>query len=604
MLLEDLFVIDAPTIYPRRTKGGGVYSLDVIDGATINRKINADGRTPDPPDVAYQQIIKGVPMADFSQDELIWKPRNVRSSKVFGFSPVEQIIITVNIALRRQMFQMSYYTEGNVPEALIGVPEAWTTDQIALYQAYWDDLMEGNLAQRRHAKFVPAGVKVMDIKEHALKDDYDEWLARVVCFAFSINPQPFTKMMNRATAETIQEATMEEGLRPILQWIKNLMNFILWKHFQVQDLEFDFEDKEEISPEAQATISETKLRNGVICIDEWRDALGLDPLKDGMGTHYMIFTGTGAELLENVIEPPEPPVVTPEPGKGGAQPPPVPPAGPGGNPAAEKLAKGKKKVNRIDRESSSVIKARAKMKKIVMKAFRMGKKEAAKLITAQFAKADTEAAIHAQKILAQLELDGWAFMIDPSEDIIRAITQDGVYQALLQIGLSTDNMTDTMSSMAVKYAKDRAAEMVGMKWVDRQLIENPSAKWQITESTRDMLRADVTEAVEEGWSTGRLKNAIADNYAFSEERADTIARTEIGNADIQGNMIAYKESGIVEGKEWILGSEHDDDDECDDNVNDGVIPLDEAFSSGDMEPLAHPKCVCDVMPVLMELEGG
>jgi hypothetical protein len=69
-------------------------------------------------------------------------------------------------------------------------------------------------------------------------------------------------------------------------------------------------------------------------------------------------------------------------------------------------------------------------------------------------------------------------------------------------------------------------------------------------------------------------------------------------------MIAYKESGIVEGKEWILGSEHDDDDECDDNVNDGVIPLDEAFSSGDMEPLAHPKCVCDVMPVLMELEGG
>jgi hypothetical protein len=38
--------------------------------------------------------------------------------------------MTVNIALRRQMHQLQYYTEGNVPEALIGVPEAWTPDQI------------------------------------------------------------------------------------------------------------------------------------------------------------------------------------------------------------------------------------------------------------------------------------------------------------------------------------------------------------------------------------------------------------------------------------------------------------------------------------------
>ena len=32
MLSEDLFVLDAPTVYQRRTKGGGLYALELIDG--------------------------------------------------------------------------------------------------------------------------------------------------------------------------------------------------------------------------------------------------------------------------------------------------------------------------------------------------------------------------------------------------------------------------------------------------------------------------------------------------------------------------------------------------------------------------------------------
>jgi phosphopantetheine adenylyltransferase len=597
MLLEDLFVIDAPTIYPRMTKGGGIYSLDVFDGSTILRKLNADGRTPEPLDTAYQQLIKGVPMADFSRDELIYRPRNVRSAKAYGFSPVEQVIVTVNIALRRQLFQLSYYTEGNVPEALIGVPETWTTDQIALFQAYWDDLMEGNLAQRRHAKFVPSGVKLMDAKEHALKDDYDEWLARILCFCFSINPQPFVKMMNRATSETIQQATMEEGLHPILSWIKSMMNYVLWKYFQAPELEFDFETGEEVDPAIEAEIINTKVRAGALSIDEWRSKDGLDPLPDGLGKEYLIYTASGATPLEKVLNPPEPVAPPPIPSKDENAPPPPPP---GKGKDAEKLEKGKKKLNRIDRERESVTDARSKMKKLMMKAFKMGKTEAMKLATDDFMKDAEESAQHAKRLLAKLDLEGWAFLMDPSEELMAAITKDGAYQALMQIGLTEENMTDKMSELAVKYARDRAAEMVGKKWVEGDLIDNPNAKWQITESTRDMLRSDITKAIEEGWSPGKLKSAIADNYAFSKDRADTIARTEIGNADIQGNMIAYKESGIVEGKEWVLGSEHDDDDECDMNADAGVIPLDEPFPSGDMEPLAHPRCVCDLMPAVME----
>ena len=89
MLVEEMLVIDAATIYPRYARGGALYSLDIIDGATIKPLIGEDGRAPEPPDPAYQQILKGVPAADFSADELIYLPRNVRSHRLYGMSPVE-----------------------------------------------------------------------------------------------------------------------------------------------------------------------------------------------------------------------------------------------------------------------------------------------------------------------------------------------------------------------------------------------------------------------------------------------------------------------------------------------------------------------------------
>ena len=143
-----------------------------------------------PPYPAYQQILKGLPAVDYKADELYYLPRNVRSHRVYGYSPVEQVVMTVNIALRRQMHQLQYYTEGNVPEALIGVPETWTPDQIGQFQAYWDALLEGDSAQRRHARFVPATISksFVQTKEAGLKDDYDEWLA-LTCLVFFIQPK-------------------------------------------------------------------------------------------------------------------------------------------------------------------------------------------------------------------------------------------------------------------------------------------------------------------------------------------------------------------------------------------------------------------------------
>lgn len=280
MLLEDLLVIDAPTVYRRQTKGGQLYAVEPIDGATIKRVIDGTGRTPAAPAVAYQQVLKGVPSSDYTSDELLYAPRNVRTHRLYGFGPVEQIIMTVNIALRRQVHQLQYYTDGNIPEMLVGVPATWNVDQIAQFQKHWDLLMT-DTAVRRRAKFTPGDMKAQLLRTAPIFDEADEWLTRVVCFAFSISPQPFVKQMNRATAGTAQEAALAEGLAPIMLWVKNLLDRIIAQWLGHPDYEFVWDDDEDIDPLTQAQVDQIYINAGVDTVNEVRERRGKDPIEGG-----------------------------------------------------------------------------------------------------------------------------------------------------------------------------------------------------------------------------------------------------------------------------------------------------------------------------------
>src|SRR5580698_7396963 len=206
-----MLAIDAATICPRCNRGCSAYLLDVIDGATIKPLIDDDGLATDAPDPAYQQILKGIHAPDFSAEELLYLPRNIRAHRLYGMSPVEQIALTINIALRRDASTLDYYSAGSSPDAFATLPKEWTADQIRSFQDYFDALMSGNLARRRQTKFMPADFKLIEARQPPLKDQYDEWLARIICYAFSVPVSPFVSSVNRATGETLRLQATQEG---------------------------------------------------------------------------------------------------------------------------------------------------------------------------------------------------------------------------------------------------------------------------------------------------------------------------------------------------------------------------------------------------------
>ncbi len=283
MLLEDMLVIDAATLYPRYNRGGSLYALDVIDGATIKPLIGEDGRAPEPPDPAYQQILKGIPAADFSTEELIYIPRNLRAHRLYGMSPVEQIALTVNIALRRDAATLDYYRAGSTPDAFATLPKEWTADQIRSFQDYFDALMSGNLARRRQTKFMPADFKLIEARQPPLKDQYDEWLARIICYAFSVPVSPFVTQVNRATGETLRQQAAQEGLVPLKAWVKNALDHVICVCMNEPSLEFVWVGDDAIDPLEQAQTLQILVGAGIKTREEARADLGLAPAGGAAG---------------------------------------------------------------------------------------------------------------------------------------------------------------------------------------------------------------------------------------------------------------------------------------------------------------------------------
>lgn len=147
------------------------------------------------------------------------------------------------------------------------------------------------------------------------------------------------------------------------------------------------------------------------------------------------------------------------------------------------------------------------------------------------------------------------------------------------------------SAVVQQIANEQTAFLVG-KRIDKTgaIIDNPNAKYSVTEATRKDIRRSISTSLNLGetqdQATTRLRSVIKDP-----RRASKIAATEAVNG-YQGGLYAYaKESGAV-GKEWqtIAGACP----LCVGNANAGPVSINDNFPSGDKSPAAHPWDRCSL----------
>jgi hypothetical protein len=82
-------------------------------------------------------------------------------------------------------------------------------------------------------------------------------------------------------------------------------------------------------------------------------------------------------------------------------------------------------------------------------------------------------------------------------------------------------------------------------------------------------------------------------------RALTITQTEMSRAVTTASRQLYEDSG-VELVEWLVAAPCD---LCQENADVSPIGIGDTFPSGDTEPPAHPNCVCDIAPYVVDTQN-
>ena len=300
--LEDTLVIDALTIYKRRDRAGRLLGLELVDGATIKPIIDEFGRPPASPAPAYQQFAYGFAWADFSSSELLYRPYNPRTFLNYGLSPVEQIIVTVNIALARQISAINHYREGNTPAGFGEVPKEWSSEMIRQFEEMFNGLLAGDFAARARIKMVPSGFSFKPWIDSGttFNPTYDEYLARIVCAAFGVPPTQFIRSFNRATADSVEEASTVSGFDPLKEFVERLMDEILVSRdgLNMPYLRFTFTSEKLRDEQLELQKNVEYLKAGVLSIDDVLVRLGMEPI--GVG-RFVSVPGQGIVPLTQVF---------------------------------------------------------------------------------------------------------------------------------------------------------------------------------------------------------------------------------------------------------------------------------------------------------------
>jgi len=119
------------------------------------------------------------------------------------------------------------------------------------------------------------------------------------------------------------------------------------------------------------------------------------------------------------------------------------------------------------------------------------------------------------------------------------------------------------------------------------------------------LQRIITNAIENNTTvdqmTRDIKNSIGQKWGkdYPKYRAERIARTEASQAYGEGSHEYYKAAGIPKHR-WLTMNDDTVSDACYGNQGDGAIPINEAFSSGDLHEPQHVNCRCSVVPVSEE----
>ena len=285
--IEDIMVLDAVAIEKQKNRGEGLANLIPIDASTIRLRVDESGATPEPPEIAYVQVIRGVQTAELTTEEMIYEMMNPRNDSPYGLAPLESLMIIVSSSLKAGMYNLAYLTDGNTPEGIFTMPDTWNPQQIKDFQEYFDALMAGDETMTRRLKFMPDGTYTATNKPSDMAfQEFNDWLMKITCALFEITPSelgfsPKSGLGGKGFSEEQREVTERKGIAPMANLIEEIFTRVIQEDLGYPNLAFQYTGLIEHDEKSVAEVNEILIRSGQRTVNELRTDDGLDAI-DGL----------------------------------------------------------------------------------------------------------------------------------------------------------------------------------------------------------------------------------------------------------------------------------------------------------------------------------
>lgn len=307
IMTNDIMTVDATCFEYRKTFGGDLLNLIPVDPTTIVLKVEENGTTPEPPEIAYAQYIAGQKIAEFTTDEMLYEAMNNRSNSPYGLAPLESLVLQAEGALYGSLYNLNYLKENNVPEGFLELPEdvAANQEQVEQWQLWFDALMSGDRKMTHRLKIIPGGSNYTPAKkpEDMSFEKFELWLAMLTCAVFEVQPQEIglTYQVNKATGESQQDIQKERGLTPLANFTKEVFDDVIQDTMGYPGLQLIWVNLNPVDRKEEIEIAKTEIQMGAKSVDEYRVEQGKEPI--GLG-HY-VMTSRGPILLKDILNPPQ-----------------------------------------------------------------------------------------------------------------------------------------------------------------------------------------------------------------------------------------------------------------------------------------------------------
>ena len=543
-----------------------------------------------------------------TEDVIHFKQTNPKSF-LYGLPTIKAVMDVVRTSIYATRWNMNFFNNSAVPDTLLITKTAMTSEQKKEFREKWESKYQGY--KNAHKLGILEGEIELKQLMMSMRDmEFDKLTnttTQQILTAFGV-PKSILGIqgMNRAEAEAQIYAFLSETIEPKIRAIVESLNQFLIPEFG-DNLFLFFNDPTPANREAKVKEYESGIKNNWLLINEVRDMEGLTPIEGGWDFYLPMSMipvgGSGGETKIAKI-------------KGTTE----------KEYKKHKEEKEQERLSKIVLDGKRSLKLKMQLKAELVKAFLVENKN-------KLPFTDEQKKSWWNEHNALLKSDERLFLV-----FVRKLfkNQEGRIKETLESELTgknaksikkIDKVLDKINwdienhiffELAFPVFADitdrrgkRAGRLIGVEFeITEDVVEKINEKTvkfaeQVNDTTREKLKRELGEGVAAGEGvpklTDRVSNVFRTRRKYESER---IARTEVSSASNAAEFESYKQSKVIEKKEWLTtldGSErpwHKD-------INAEVVGLNEKFSNGLMFPgdPAGPaeeviNCRCTTIPVV------